>query len=417
MADKLVAIRDVDPRMHKLKKTNLGELAKRWNLCMHCAACYYHGPMIPHNWLELPPEEWAAPMKKCPSYEHFGFKAYTPNGRLNLATMVFSDKDHPISEDLMEVVYTCDACGMCNSVCPTYRPVDTILALRETLVKRGAERPSPVERMDRNIRKRGNLFGAKTTPHGNIIEVPAKGKNMYFAGCNGRFIKQDVVAATLKSLQATGIDIAYLGEEEQCCGFVPGHDGNTALYEEQASVNVKKMKDAGMERIIVSCAHCLKAWKIDYPRIDGAYTFEVVHIAEIYSEQIHAGKLEFKKENKQKVTYHDPCFLGRHGGGIYEAPRTVIRKVPGIELQEMERNKKWSYCCGSGGKISSAVHPEMAAAAAKDRFVEAKEAADTIVTACTTCTVHMEKALKQSGMEFELYDLPVFVAEAMGIGR
>jgi Fe-S oxidoreductase len=130
--------------MAKLKKTNLGEIREKWRLCMNCAACYYHGPIIPHNWLELPPELWDAPLAKCPSFEFFGFRAYTPVGRLNLATVAFADETFPVTDDLLEVLYTCDTCGMCNEICPAYRPVDTILAFRETLYKRGAKRPAPV---------------------------------------------------------------------------------------------------------------------------------------------------------------------------------------------------------------------------------------------------------------------------------
>ena len=104
--------------MANLKKTNLADVREKWNLCMNCAACYYHGPIIPHNWLALPPEEWAAPLEKCPSFEFFLFKAYTPVGRLNLATVAFSNDRFPITDDLLEILYTCDTCGMCNEICP-----------------------------------------------------------------------------------------------------------------------------------------------------------------------------------------------------------------------------------------------------------------------------------------------------------
>ncbi|MBW1901359.1 MAG: (Fe-S)-binding protein [Deltaproteobacteria bacterium] len=401
--------------MAELKKTNLGEIREKWCLCMNCAACYYHGPIIPHNWLELPPERWDAPLAKCPSFEFFGFRAYTPVGRLNLATVAFGDETFPVTDDLLEVLYTCDTCGMCNEICPAYRPVDTILAFRETLFQRGAKRPAPVEKIDDNIKKTGNIFGARKVPAGEITVQSGNGKDIYFAGCNARFRKTEVIEATLETLRAAGTEIAWLGEAEQCCGFVPGHDGNTSLYEAQAARNVRMMKNAGAERIIVSCAHCLKAWKIDYPAIDKNYQFEVVHVSEIYSSLLNEGKIFFKKELDKDLTYHDPCYLGRHGGGIYMEPRMVLEKIPGIRLKEMRRNKRWSYCCGSGGKISSVCHPEMAARSTRDRLEEGKDAGNTIVTACTTCAVHMDRFAGKENLKVEILDLPLLVAEAMGV--
>ncbi len=400
--------------MAELKKTNLGEIKEKWSLCMNCAACYYHGPIIPHNWLELPPELWDAPLAKCPSFEYFGFRAYTPVGRLNLATVAFRDEKFPISDDLLEVLYTCDICGMCNEVCPAYRPVDTILAFREELFKRGAERPAPVEKIDHNIKIFGNIFGARRGPGREIAAVPGKGKDIYFAGCNARFRKTEVINALLDTLSAAGMDIAWLGDEEQCCGFVPGHDGNTFLYEEQAARNVRMMKDAGAERVIVSCSHCLKAWKTDYPSIDRDYEFEVVHVSEIYSSLLNKGKLAFNEPLDRLVTYHDPCFLGRHGNGIYKEPRRVIESIPGIKLKEMPRNKRWSYCCGSGGKISSVCHPKMATKSTRDRLEEGKDTCDTIITACTTCAAHMDRFAGKEKLQVKILDLPVLVAEAMG---
>jgi len=393
--------------MAHLKKTNLQQVREKWNLCMNCAACYYHGPIVPHNWLELPPEQWAAPLEKCPSFEYFLFKAYTPVGRLNLATVAFGNDSFPITEDLLEILYTCDTCGMCNEVCPAFRPVDAILAFREYIFMRGEGRPVAVKKMDERIEKSGNIFGARKAPQSRLASWPARSRDVYFAGCNARFRKPAVADAVLETLKKAGLNVAYMGSEEPCCGFVPGHDGNTALYEVQADANVKKMKEVGAERIIVSCAHCLKAWKV--------YRFEVVHIAEIYRDLMGGGRLKFKKTFDRTVTYHDPCFLGRHGGGIYDAPRDVIRAIPGIELREMSRSRRWSYCCGSGGKISSAVHPDMATFGTMKRFSEAKEISDTIVTACTTCLAHMDGVRSKERLRMTLYDLPVLVAESMGL--
>lgn len=400
--------------MEKFKKTNLKEFKERWNLCpIQCGACYYPAPIIPHNWLELPPPEWSPPLHKCPSFEYFKFRTYTAVGRGNLATLVFDDKRFPITDDLIKIAYTCTSCSMCSEICPRIQPLTAIWALREELIRRGAQPPEPLVKIDADIEKYDNMFGAKSLP--KILDgIPTTGENIYFAGCNVRFREPEIAKATVRILKAAGMDIAHLGEQEKCCGFIPGHDGNTQLLEGKAAQNIEALKKAGAKRVIVSCAHCYKALKIDYPLIVGELPFEVVHVAELLAKLIDEKKIKFTAEIKRKITYHDPCFLGRHCK-VYDEPRKVLESIPGIKLNEMERNRKWSYCCGSGAKITSSCYPEFTAAITKDRLAEGKKAADIIVTACTSCFSHMDKAVKKDGIELEIYDLPTLVAEAMGI--
>jgi Fe-S oxidoreductase len=346
--------------MRTLKKTYLTAVKEEWSVCLHCASCYYNGPFLPHNWIELPPPEWAVPVHKCPSFEYFKFRAYTAMGRGNLAVIVFDDEQYPITEDLMKIVYTCTSCGMCSHICPVYNPLMAIWALREELVQRGAPLPEPLGKIEAGIEKYHNMFGARTLPR-PIKGVPTTGEDIYYAGCIARFLEPEVARATVEVLKAGGINIAHLGEEEKCCGFIPGHDGNTQLLEEKAEQNVEALRQAGAKRVIVSCAHCYKALKTDYPMIVGKLPFEVVHIAEVLARLIDEKKIKFGHKVNKKITYHDPCFLGRHSS-IYDEPRKVLTSIPGIELVEMERSRRWSYCCGSGAKITSNCYPEFAAA-------------------------------------------------------
>ena len=399
--------------MKKLKKTNLKEFKERWTLCINCAACYYHGPIVPHNWFELPPPEWSTPLHKCPSFEYFKFRSYTAVGRGTLATLVFDDNQFPMTDDLIKIVYTCTSCGMCSEICPAFQPLTAIWALREELVHREVALPRPLEKIDANIEKFNNIFGARKTPIA-LKGLPARGEDIYFAGCIARFREPKVAKATVEVLKAAGLDIAHLGEEEKCCGFIPGHDGKTQLLEEKAAQNVEALKEAGAKRVIVSCSHCYKALKNDYPLIVGDFPFEVVHVAELFAKLIDKKKIKFTQEIRKKTSFHDPCFLGRQFG-VYNEPRKVLELIPGIELIEMERNRRWSYCCGSGAKITSNCYPEFTAAVTNERLTEGKKAADTVVTACTTCFSHMDKAVRKHRIELEIYDLPVLVAEAMGI--
>jgi heterodisulfide reductase subunit D len=399
--------------MKELKKTNLRDFRESWTLCSQCASCYYRGPIVPFNWRELPPPEWSSPEHKCPSFEYFKFRAYTAVGMGNLATLVFDDKQFPITDDLIRIVYACTSCGICAEICQLFQPLTAIWAFREELVQRGAQLPGPLNKIHDDIEKYGNIFGAKKQPEA-LTGIPARGEHIYFSGCTARFREPEVTRATLKILKTAGMDIACLGEEERCCGFVAGHDGNTELLERQASQNVKTLKKSGAKQVIVSCADCYKTLKTDYPLIVGELPFEVAHTSELFAKLIEEKRIKFTKEVRKEITYHDPCFLGRHCK-VYDEPRKVLESIPGIKLVEMERNKRWSYCCGSGGKITSSCYPEFSAAITKERLIEGKQVADTIVTACTSCFSIINRAAQKEGMEVEVWDLSTLVAEAMGI--
>ena len=248
--------------MEKLRKTNLRDVKETWATCMQCSGCFAWGPLVPHNYIELPTAEWSPPTRKCPSFDFFKFKTYSPLGRGNLASRVFDDSQFPVTDDLLEIFYTCTSCGMCQEICQVVRrvsqPLMGIWALREELVRRGAPRPKCVEDMDANIEQYNNIFGAKKSQK-TLEGIPTSGEDIYFAGCVARFQKPEVAKATVAVLKAAGIEIACLGEEEKCCAFVPGHDGNTRLLEEKADQNIEALKGAGAKRVIVSCSHCYKA--------------------------------------------------------------------------------------------------------------------------------------------------------------
>jgi heterodisulfide reductase subunit D len=400
--------------MNQLKKMNLQDFQKRWVCDIQCGSCYVHAPLVPHNWLELPPREWAPPYRKCPSYDYFKFKAYTAVGRGNLASMVFNDKDFKVSPDLLKIVYTCTNCGMCSEICHR-APLTAIWSLREELVRRGVPLPDPLPRIDSNIQRFHNRFGAAKSPL-NLPGIPRTAENIYFAGCSGRLEHSEITLDTLAVLKAAGMEIGCLGNAEQCCGFIPGHSGNTWLLEEQARKNIETLRKSGAKRVIVSCAHCYKALKLDYPLIAGNLPFKVVHVAELLAELIEEKKIQFKSVVDENITYQDPCFLGRHGH-IFQEPRAVLRSIPGITLTEMERSGKWAYCCGSGANITAACYPEFSNAVSLERLTEAKRAAGTVVTACNSCFSQLHRTVQQEKIDLQVRDLSSLVAIAMGINK
>ncbi|MBI5444571.1 MAG: (Fe-S)-binding protein [Deltaproteobacteria bacterium] len=398
--------------METLRTRTLRDFQESWTLCQHCGACNGRGPIIPHNWRELPPPEWSSPHRRCPSFEHFNFRAYNAQGRGVLASLVFDDPDFPLTEDLLKIVYTCTSCGGCSDICKAVDPLTALWALRHELVRRGAELPERLRKTHERIRRYGNVFGA--TRSTAVEGLPTCGEDVFFAGCEVRFSQPRIVGAVAGVLELAGVEVACLGDAERCCGFIPGYDGTEALLEEQALRNVEALAKAGARRVIVSCAHCYRALKVDYPLIAGQLPFQVVHFSELLANLLREKKVAFSREVEGPVTYHDPCFLGRHGK-VYDAPREVIAAVPGTRLVEMERNRRWSYCCGSGAKISSACYPEFGEAVTRERLAEGREAAGTVVTACTTCASTLSRGARREGLDVEVVDLSVFAARALGV--
>lgn len=386
------------------------EMYKDWlDMCIHCGACHGRGPIEPHNWRTLPPPEFSSPDKKCPSYEYYKFKAYTGQGRLLLAADTFSN-DKPISDDLVQIAYSCNSCGVCNEICPTHAPLNVILALREEINEQGCSLPAPLERISENMKNNHSIFGKKNSSK-NLPDLPTEGEDVYFSGCYTSNILPKSAHAAIEILKAAGINVAYLGDAERCCGEVAKQGGNRTLFKEMAAHNVEAMKAAGAKRIIVSCAHCYKTWQRDYPALLGDLPFEVVHISELIADLLDEGKIKFNHEVSRKVTYHDPCFLrGMHG-----AARKILTNIPGLELTEMERYGRWSYCCGAGAKIALNCYPEFSAATGKERLDEALAAADQVVTACPVCHSQFTKTARAEKVEIEVHELSILAAEAMGI--
>jgi Fe-S oxidoreductase len=183
-------------------------------------------------------------------------------------------------------------------------------------------------------------------------------------------------------MQRAGEDFAILGDQEKCCGLYAFDLGFRREYERLKDDNLAALKNAGIRNVVVACGSCQRIWR-EYIKDSGS-DFQVVHGVEWAEQAIASGRLKFSKPINKKVTYHDSCHLGR-GCGTYEAPRKILTAVAGIELVEMERNRRWSWCCGGGGGVPEA-DPELAQWSAADRMSEAqKTGAELILTSSALC--------------------------------
>ena len=380
-------------------------------ICIHCGDCFAHGPSSPFKEDVIPP-----PYVRCPCYERFHFVSYTLRGILDIAEAVYH-RGFPITPDVIKRVYSCVTCGLCAEECTLgANTLPVIRAFREEIVERGLGPPEPNRKVDENISEVHNPFGQRAEERGKWAEefkLPATGPDLLFAGCLNSYWSPESAKATVRVLKAAGIEVAYLGAEEWCCGTHPGWDGQVRLEEKMARHNLEATKAAGAKRAIFACPSCYRTFKEDYPEIMGQLPFDVIHITELIAELIDEGKIKFKGY-AQKLTYHDPCHLGRELK-IYEPPRKVLTSIPGVELGEMNRHGRWAWCCGGGAGVTAFADPEFSQWTAKQRLLEAKEAADMLVTACPLCFHNFSTTAEKENIGMTIYDFSVLVAEAMGV--
>jgi Fe-S oxidoreductase len=214
---------------------------------------------------------------------------------------------------------------------------------------------------------------------------------LYFVGCYLSFDPRmkKVAVATVEILNQAGVSFGILGNQENCCGESIRKIGSEDVFRDLAKENIKTFIDKGVQKILVSSPHCYHTFKNEYPEF--MVNFEVVHISRYLSELMDEGRLEISKPYDRKITYHDPCYLGRHND-IYDAPRKVLQKIPGLELVEMPDARKDSLCCGGGGGRIWMDTPK------KERFSDIRlkqtraVGARELVTACPYCITNFEES-------------------------
>jgi len=285
--------------------------------------------------------------------------------------------------------------------------------LRAELAKKGLTIPEH-EVFTERIKRFHNPYGEKHEKRMKWLPPEAKvaerADTAYFVGCTTAYRRPEIAEATVRILNAGGVDFVTLHPEEWCCGSPALRVGKRDLFLDLARHNVEAIRRSGVTKVVASCAGCYRGLSQDYPEFVGETPFKVVHTSELMAELIKEGQLKLTREVPETVTYHDPCHLGRHTG-IYEEPREVLRSIPAIKLVEMPKNRENALCCGAGGGVKAGF-PDFAIQAALRRLDEAKDVgAESIVSTCPFCAHNLKEAIRKSGSQLKFYDLAELVSK------
>lgn len=351
----------------------------------------------------------------CPVWKaSSGFETSFMRGKIQVALALLDGELERTTENA-ESLYTCTLCGNCAQICAAeFNAKDCLEKVRSTL------EDIPNETRDtlaHAIARTGNPYSEKSSAKRSWarqlgFKVPTIGKTLYYVGCTTGLRLPEVAKSTARILKAAGVEFAVM-ENEPCCGSVMLRTGRTTQAEENAQSVSQTIAQTGTERIIVSCAGCLRAFRTDYPEKFGIELPPVLHITEFAQQLIKEGRLRPKRQMKgTRIAYHDPCHMGRELG-IYDAPRDILQSIPGVELVEMDPSREASMCCGAGGGLRSFV-PDLAKRIAADR-VRAAEAtgARIVASSCPFCEHNLSAGKELSGSSIDVVDVTVLLANSL----
>ena len=334
-----------------------------------------------------------------------------------------------------EKIWHCTTCRACLDVCPVYvATLDSIRQARSRLVEEGTRLPTLLTQSLRNLYKYNNPWEAtkkKRAQWSGDIEISdiTQGQETegfcYFVGCT---TSMDIRAQELARSFALVLKYAQtpfltLGKKEPCCGDIARRVGEDGLFEKQMEDCVELFQRYEIHDIVTSSPHCFHTFRNEYPAFqalrapDEQVEFRVRHYTQLLRELVASGALNFERYLNKTVTYHDPCYLGRHNQ-IFDAPREVISAVPGVEIVKMAHNRENSLCCGGGGDRMWQEDLDADVKMSEIRIREAKETgAEILITACPLCLIMLEDARKTTGLEdsLQVMDLNEFVVMALGL--
>ena len=408
--------------------------------CSRCSSCKW----VPFNQIK----SWRFAYG-CPSISRYNFHAYSGSGKMIMGLSMVSGRSE-LNENVAEIIYRCQLCGACDMACKVYRDdmdlSEVLLELRAKCVEEGELIVEHMAALD-SLKREDNMLGEKKSARGdwakglNVKDINNSTADVIFhAGCRYSYDPdlRDSARGAVTMLQSAGVDVGIAGSGESCCGgkvYELGYRGDSENF---ADDMLSRVKASGAKTLVTPCADCLATFRYLYPRMGKELPLEILHFSQYIERLIKDGKLMLKNEVPLKVTYHDPCHLGRMSEpylgewpdcklsrpmsqkragrkGIYDTPRNILNSIPGIVLNEMERIREYSWCCGAGGGVIDAF-PEFAEWTALERLEEAKATgAEAIVTTCPWCIRLFRDTAEENDFKIDIYDINELLMKSAGI--
>lgn len=363
-------------------------------------------------------------IRVCDTWAQTPWESVTPRGKVFYLNQIMKKspidtllgRKVEIDEDFVKAVYMCTGCAACWTVCHvSIEFAEFWEKVREWLVDQGAGPLPAHSKFYERIKTQRNPYGEPMDKRAAWLpEEVTRSPNpevIFFAGCTASYRVQNIAKAGAVVLHRADVKLDVLGEDEWCCTSPVLRTGMTDLTYGFAEHTITATERRGAKAMVTTCAGCYKTTTRDFGRYYSNPTFEVHHFSQYVQRLIKEKRLKLTREIKAKVTYHDPCHLGRHGR-VFEPPREVLKAIPGLELVEMPRNRMGSRCCGAGGGYKSAFN-DFAVNIAAERVQEAvATGAEIIATACPFCVLNLDQGAKKMGAKIRVMDISELLMEA-----
>ncbi len=357
-------------------------------------------------------------LPNCPIYKVERKESAAPRGH-NAITRAVIEGRLEMNPEIQRSIFTCLGCGACTAACmPKVETKELIFRHRECLVNE-ALYPKPADRLAKTLDESHNISDDDNEDRGEWQELikglpehafeKAQAEVIFFVGCVASFfpMAQKIPAHMAQILERARIDFTILGGEEWCCGFPLLGAGMPDKMKSLMEHNLEKVKKVGAQKIVFTCPSCYHTWKHLYDTDATLY-----HATQLIDEMIQEKRITFTRELNKTVTYHDPCDLGRNSG-VFEAPRAVLKALPGVKLVELPENRQLSVCCGGGGNLEM-VDPDLSGKVAQSKIDEIKKTgADLVVSSCQQCLRTIATRARRKKVDLAVKDLTELVLEAM----
>ncbi len=391
-----------------VKFTELQKLEKYIDTCGKCGDCSTSGTQASTAKRHVD--------RPCPVKNVLGYEAYSARGRIMVLKNVLGGK-LKISKELLDWAYSCTTCASCKETCLAVEGgIDTpsmIEALRCDLVSSGNVIGKHKEIVD-SVMKNGNPYGEPAAKRLDIIKgrhAAAKADVLLFLGCTAAYREPAMAAGAVGLLERLGVPYAMLADEG-CCGSILKRCGYAAEFASNAKRNIAAFVASGARTVVFPCAGCYRTFKKEYASMEGAGKLQFQHITEFANDYLKAHPRQFKFKQHARVSFHDPCHLGRHAG-VYEAPRDLLKGIQNATFIELDASRNFSHCCGSGGGVKSS-NPELALEIAANRDQEAiAKQVDILVSACPFCEKNLRDGLNGAALKLRVADIAELLVETM----